>query len=318
MHATVGGRCRWGFVRTIHRRDPDYPERLEHLTCLKGGPPDEITLSAPLVQGVPVVAIVGTRAPCREADAFARALAASVVGAGGIVASGAAFGIDTAAHEGALDAGGRTWAIAPSGSDFDVPDGSASLYARIRTKEGSAIVWPFARHVRGRSEPYFTRNGVLAALADALVVVQAGFKSGARNASAKARKLGRPVWTIVPAPWERETAGSDGPAPDFAGCIEELRLGARLLTGTAELLASVGLNRHDPENVPSTPSPRRPLDATEVRVMKALSSAPRHPDEVALRLGLPAHTVATALLTLALEDVVVEGPGGFFRRVAGI
>jgi DNA processing protein len=300
-------------VRTHRLGEPDYPARLAR----EAGPPLEITISAPLVEA-PVVAIVGTRHPCDESIAYARALAASVVAAGGIVASGAAFGIDTAAHEGALDAGGRTWAVAPSGSDFDVPQSNAPLYARIRASEGSAVVWPFPPDTRGRSAPFLARNRVLAALAHALVIVEAGLESGARNAASWAYKMKRPVWVVVPAPWQHPSTAAGGRKPDFAGCLKELERGAKLLADTDALFTAVGLNRDGSKTNPNGPLFARPLEEAEVRVLKALSSTPQHTDEVALRVGLDAPTVTTALLTLALEDVVVEGPGGFFRRARGV
>ncbi len=298
-------------MNTIYRHDAEYPIRLTKLEK----PPPEITISAPLEPGI-VVAIVGTRKPCKEAAAFARLLAAKVVEAGGIIASGAALGIDTAAHLGALDAGGRTWAVAPSGSDHEVPSSNAPLYSRIRSSAGSAVIWPFPADVCGRHWPFLQRNGVLAALSDALVIVQAGFKSGARNAASWARMVKCPVWVVAPAPWE-PTGNLGVPEeerPDFRGCILELEGGACLLTRPARLLDALGLNRPHQKTNATLPLFTRPLSEAEARVVKGLSGSPQHADEVALRVGLDAPTVATALLTLALEDVVVEGPGGFFRR----
>jgi DNA processing protein len=285
-------------VRTLHLDEPDYPTRLRDLNH----PPPAITVSAPLA-AAKVIAIVGSRDVTSYGRQRARELAAQVVRAGGIVVSGGALGVDAAAHEGALDAGGRTWAVAPSGSDHVVPVENEKLYARIRESEGSAVIWPFPAHVRGRKAPFLRRNGVLAALSHALVVVQAGFKSGARNAASWARTLGRPVYVVVPDAWH--------------GCAHELKEGARLLTETDGLLASADLPSTISKTPPATPLLTRPLSDTEVLVLKALSASPSHTDEVVLRVGLSAPAVTTALLTLALEDVVVEGPGGFFRRVCG-
>jgi len=262
-------------------------------------------MPAPL-RAKPVVAIVGTRVPDRGGEDYARALATIIVGKGGIVASGGARGIDTAAHEAALDAGGATWAVAPSGSDHDVPRASSDLYKRIRATEGSAIIWPFPKRHRGRYAPYLARNGVLAALADAVVVVQAPLKSGARNTAKWARMLARPLWVVVPGPEDESKANG------YEGCFQELGLGAKLLRRTADLLISARLDSSGVE--PLAPPLARSLSSAEIRVLKGLSVTPKHTDEVALHVGLDAPTVTTALLTLALENVVVEGPGGFFRR----
>ncbi len=285
-------------MQTIYRSDPEYPRRLLELSS----PPDEITISGPLEHAT-VVAIVGRRDPRDEAIDFAKKLAAAVVDAGGIVASGGAVGIDTAAHRGSMQAGGRTWAIAPSGSDFNVPVESTALYKEVAKSPGCAVVWPFPKAKRERFGPYFTRNGVLAALADAVVIVQAGVPSGALNTAKWARQLDRPLWVVPAPPWEPWDE-------QFKGSLGELARGTRPLTSIESFLETLRL-RPRPSHTPRAPA-RRGTEA-ENRVLQALSSAPKHRDEVAAAVGLDAPTVSTALLTLALEDVVVEGPGGFFR-----
>jgi DNA processing protein len=307
-------------ITTFQRGQDGFPQLLQdRLTDC----PSEVSLSGPLEDGI-VVGIVGTRRPCDGARAFARALAGEVSRAGGIVASGAALGIDTAAHEGALAAGGRTWAIAPSGSDRVVPPSNIDLYRRIRQATGSAVLWPFARGVSGRRHTFLARNGVLAALSNAVVIVQAGAPSGALNTAKWARELGVPVWVVLPAPWDARRGGigaaghvpSDDSSPDFRGTQAELERGAKVLFGIKAFLEEIGL-------APGSGAPPRQLtlprtlDERARRVLDGVISTPRHTDEIVAKVGLDAPTVTTALLTLALENVVVEGPGGFFRRTIG-
>ena len=103
-------------MRAIPIGDPDYPSRLLALRT----PPECIWVEGPLDVTTKRVAVVGTRAPSHAAKAFARDLARQVAAAGAIVVSGGALGIDTAAHEGALEAG-RTWVLAPVGLEVNFP-----------------------------------------------------------------------------------------------------------------------------------------------------------------------------------------------------
>ncbi len=285
--------------------DPHYPARLAELPQ----PPPVLWISGTLFDGsrghAPAVAIVGTRKPVPEAASFAGELAGAVARAGGVVVSGGALGIDAAAHRGALAHGGRTWVVAPTGHTHVYPEGHGALYDEVVAAEG-ALVWPFAPPTIARRHNFFRRNGVLVALADVVVVVQAGIPSGALNAAAWARKLSRPLWVVPAPPWMRH----------FRGCHAELdRGGARPLTSIDALLSSVGLQgrrRRRSELPPGGTS--RALSTEERAVFQATSATPRHADEIGSRAGLPARTLARLLLTLALENVVVEGPDGFFRR----
>jgi DNA processing protein len=287
------------------------------------------------------IAIVGTREPKAEAYAYAKELARFVVQAGGVVVSGGALGIDEAAHLGALEAGGRTWCVAGTGHERCFPPEHAELFDRIAAGPG-AMVWPFAPSYAHRTG-FLVRNGILVALADAVVVVQAGFPSGALRAAACARRLKRPLWVVPVPPWEPWSLA------DFEGSRRLLADGARPLVSTSSLLDSLGLcgpapvgsgphrsakpvgpGPHRPTK-PVGPGPHRqigppesgnpepeglprPLTATELRVLASTSTDPRHLDAIVEHAYLPTQAVSTALLTLALENVVVEGPPGFFRR----
>lgn len=174
---------------------------------------------------LPMVAIVGTRRPTPEAARFAQALAKAVVGQGFAVVSGGAEGIDTAAHQGALSGGGQTLVVAPAGWHSPYPETNRQLFQQIVDVGGGyiSLVQPDQRPLSGN---FFARNAVLVALAKATVVVQAPVRSGARNAAYVARKLGRPLYVVPSAPW----------VENGAGCVLELKLGARPLGSVGDLL----------------------------------------------------------------------------------
>ncbi len=295
---------------TLEPDDPAYPSPLLRLPK-----PRAVTLSGPLPRG-PAVAIVGTRKPIPEARAFAETLARAVARAGGTVVSGGALGIDAAAHEGALAENGKTVCVVGTGRNHVFPSHHVDLYRRIQASAGT-MVWPFPDDAPAKSAHFLRRNGLLVALSQALVVVQAGAGSGALNAASWARKLGKPIWVVPQAPWT---------SLGFEGSLGELERGARPLITTSKLLESVDLSStgtlpllfHAGPGSPS-PEPRAPLPEVLFpelsRLLEALDPQPRHRDELAESLGMSVAELSSALLTLTLENVVEEGPLGFFSRI---
>lgn len=282
--------------------DSRYPSRLRTLQDA----PASITVRGGLLEATHTVAIVGTRSPADEARAFTHALAAAVSRAGAVVVSGGACGIDAAAHEGAMDAGGRTWVVAPTGHERIYPDAHVDLFDRVGRGPG-AMLWPFAPGYASRSA-FLIRNRVLVALADAVVVAQAGMPSGALHAAAWAARWGKPLWVVPAAPW----------MTTFAGSRQLLDQGARPLTSSEALLRALGLASPGVATArattPHATTPSFAISPSESNVLKAILDTPLHPDAIASRAGESSQATTAALLTLALEDVVVEGPPGFFRR----
>jgi DNA processing protein len=311
-------------VKQLEPKDPDYPRLLCHLE-----EPPTIHVSAPLRDGR-AVAIVGSRGAPDGARDFAFSLAYHLAKAGIIVVSGGATGIDQAAHEGALGSG-VTWLVSPTGSNHIFPEGSEALHERIKRAPGSRIIWPFDEHVRMDQETPRYRNGVLVALSECLVIVCAKLRSGSRNAASWARRLGRPIFVVPGTPWDFQHHGT----------LQELVDGGRPLFSVTDFFVEWSLPPPDMNDrrgnrggrpppfeprrrrrlvQPQTFSdrPRFPVDMKawsddEKVVFSAVSRAPTQQDEIVLRAGLPASSTLTALLTLSLKDVVVEGPDGFFR-----
>jgi len=274
-------------------------------------PPSELHLIGELPRG-PSVAIVGTRSPSSEALQFARRLAGELARAGIIILSGGANGIDAAAHEGALDVKGRTVVVAPAGFNKPFPPQNRELFGKIVAADGAylALLQPDEPAPRGI---FFARNGCLVALAHAVVVVEAKHRSGARNAAAWARRLGRPLLAVPSAPWI-----STGP-----GCILELRLGARLCTGSDDVLRVLEESLVIPalQRAPAPPSaadfeqmalPLGPAEADGEleRVLRAVAAGARHLDGVCEASGLSPGSAQRHLLTLTLKGVLVADAAG--------
>jgi DNA processing protein len=266
-------------------------------------PPASITVRGAPVEAARAVAVVGSRRACEPALRLARDLASALARAGAVVVSGGAVGIDAAAHEGALSAG-RTWAVAGTGHAHCFPAEHASLYERIGEGPG-AMIWPFAPEFRHRTG-FLTRNHVLVALSDAVVVVQAGERSGALHAASCAKDAGKPLWVVPAAPWMN----------DFAGSRWLLAQGARPVIEVDEVVSTLvpgGATRSAALLRAPTLSPAS-LPPEAASVLRATSGSPSHIESIASASGQTVQSAVAALLTLALENVVVEGPPSFFRR----
>jgi DNA processing protein len=252
----------------------------------------------------PCVAVVGTRAPSDDGRRRARRLAEDLARSGVCVVSGLALGIDGAAHEGALAAAAPTIGVLGGGHDHFFPPRHRELAARI-IAGGGAVVSPFAPDVVARPWQFLARNAVIAALADAVVVVEAAARSGALNTAGHAGDRGIPVLAIP----------GDVDRPKAAGCNALIRDGATLVRDAEDVLAALPL--------PLAPPPRRSrgasadqgpqgADSAAVRrVMTALRDGACDPGLLADRLDLAAAELFPLLTELELTGRITSGADGY-------
>ncbi|GAA4619437.1 DNA-processing protein DprA [Saccharopolyspora hordei] len=176
----------------------------------------------------PAIAVVGARAASGYGEHVAAEFGHGLARAGFTVVSGAAYGIDGAAHRGALAAGGRTVAFLACGVDVDYPAGHGRLLRAVAHQ--GAVVSEYPPGTEPRKHRFLVRNRLIAAAGRATVVVEAGARSGATNTAGTADALGRPV-LAVPGPVTSKNS---------VGCHGMLRSGkAVLVTSTAEVLEAV-------------------------------------------------------------------------------
>jgi DNA processing protein len=237
-------------------------------------------------------AIVGARAATHYGEQVAADLATGLVQRSVAVVSGSAYGIDGAAHRAALAAEGVTVAVMAGGFDIPYPAGHSGLLHRI-ARHG-LLVTEYPPGVRPARHRFLTRNRLVAALAGAAVVVEAGLRSGAANTAAWARALGRVVGAVP------------GPVTSSAstGCHALLRAGAEIVTRAEDIVELVG---HIGELAPEEPRPVTTLDG--------LSDAERQVYE-----ALPGRGVATIdeiAVTAALEPARILAPLAMLE-VAGL
>ncbi|MCA9750675.1 MAG: DNA-processing protein DprA [Gemmatimonadetes bacterium] len=205
----------------LWRGDPEWPEGLAGLT----DPPEVLFVRGdPRLLREPSVAIVGTRECTPEGADLARRLGARLAEAGRCVVSGLARGIDTAAHVGALEGDGDTIAVLGAGVDVPTPPRNAALHEEIANR--GALVSEFAPGTEPRPRHFPRRNRILAALAQAIVVIEARHRSGALVTARHGLDQGKEIF-VVP--------GWPG-SPLAAGPLALLRDGARPIRGADDLL----------------------------------------------------------------------------------
>lgn len=282
-------------IRCIPRGDPVYPDSLITLE----EPPAQLYAigDTSCLDASPdrMVAIVGTREATIYGLRVARALATAFAKAGAIVVSGLARGIDSAAHEAALQAGGRTVAVLGTGVDVPYPVGNRALHEAVA---GAGLVLsesePGQRAFKGC---FPRRNRIIAALARATVVVEAGYKSGALNTANLAMGIGRSVGAI-PGPID---------APRSAGCNLLIRESAQMLGSIDDALGLLSLSR--------TVTPTRPnMGPLEADIWDALGQGEASMDQLADLTDVPVPELLAAVSRLEMVGLLASTPDGRVGR----
>jgi DNA processing protein len=268
------------------------------------------------------VAVVGTRKPDLGGLQAARAIARELAEAGWAVVSGGALGCDTAAHEGALEAGGRTVVVLGSGLARPYPRENLGLF--LRAAAAGAVVSPFPPEAEALPGMFHRRNRILAALAAAVVVVRAGERSGALSTAEHARRLGRPVLVVPGATTCSAAAGSNLLLRE--GCAAALDASdvLRAIAGAGAAAGRTSPAGYAPPGASFRRSDRRGVRAAVERPAEedpllALigGGEAAGADELAAASGLPAAEVAARLGRLEIEGRVARLADGRFRGAAG-
>ncbi len=293
-----------GGTRVILRGSAEYPGRLEHLRR----PPARLWARGPLrLPSDRMVSIVGTRRATEYGRRMATELAYGLATAGWTIVSGLARGIDAAAHRGALEANGATVAILGCGVDRVFPAGNRGLYAGVEA--AGLLVSEFEPAMPPLRHHFPQRNRIIAALAHAVVVVQAGLPSGALITVDEALGMGRDVMA-VPGPADQAVSH---------GTHRLLRDGATIVTSAADVLAVIerdtGETQVPQPSLFDAHSGAAAEHAPGVRIRGCLSSGPATLHEVALQADLDVAEALAALGRLELRGAVRSLPGLRFELV---
>jgi len=283
--------------------DEDYPELLRQIY----DPPLVLYVKGRLTaKDKNAVAMVGSRLTTHYGQEVARKLAYQLAYVGVTVVSGGARGIDTAAHQGALTAKGRTVAVLGTGINLIFPAENGALFERIAESGAVITQFPFNRKADKQSFPI--RNRIVAGMTLGTVVVEANLTSGALITANMAVEQGRQVFAV---PGRIDS-------PRSKGCHELIKKGAKLCEGAEDILSEFEYlfpaGNRPPQANETGVLPAISLSENEQRAYDVLSEEEKSIDEVIRGSGLPSSAVSVALLGLEMKRLVRQLPGKMFVK----
>jgi DNA processing protein len=281
--------------------DLDYPALLRQID----DPPLMLYgIGARAVLATAQLAIVGSRNPSPGGRDNAKAFAAHLAHAGLTITSGLALGIDGAAHEGALEAGGKTIAVTGTGLDRVYPPRHRELAHRIC--DNGVLLSEFALGTPPRAENFPIRNRLISGMSLGVLVVEAALKSGSLISARLATEQGREVFAIP---------GSIH-SPLARGCHALIRQGAKLVETANDIIEELGplARLVAPPSDSASIHTDAILSDSENELLACLGHDPVDVDAIAARSGLTPQAVSSMLLQLELHGLVASLPGGRYQR----
>jgi DNA processing protein len=260
-------------------------------------------------QGItPMVGIVGTREPTEYGKRWTRKISTALARHGFTVVSGMAAGIDTEAHLGCLEVGGRTLAVLGTGVDLVYPPRNRNLYEQIQQQ--GLVLSEYPAGTQPNRVHFPQRNRIIAGLSRAVLVMEAPSKSGALITAHQANDFCRDVY-VLPGRLDDEQS---------KGCLGLLSRGAHVILNEGHLLEMLGAIPeldsvvHLPLFAQEQPTAVPQLEPELAKVLQALTSEPTPFDLIMQQAGLEAGSVSSALLQLELMGLASQLPGMRYRR----
>lgn len=292
-------RARAAGVQIVHYSSEQYPERLR---MIADPPPVLYTKGTIVAEDERAVAIVGSRSSSDYGRRIARDLARGLAAFGFTVVSGMARGIDGAAHESALRAGGRTIAVLGSGVERAYPPEHDALYRRIA--ENGAVISELPVGTKPMAFNFPARNRLISGISLGIVVVEATEKSGSLITATTALEQGREVFAV---PGEAGASRS-------RGSHQLIRQGAKLVETVDDIVEEIAPQLARRAGAPAQTSRPLPASAGEAtrKIFDLLQENPLQVDQVIERSRLPAAQVLQILLDLELQGFVRQSPGHLY------
>ena len=286
----------------ITQESPSYPPPLRQIHA----PPIVLYVWGELLdRDHHAIGVIGARRTTHYGTESTKKVAYQLAYAGLTVISGLARGIDTAAHQGALAAKGRTVAVIGSGLAKLYPPENAPLAEKIRNGNG-AIVSEFSMDIEPDRQTFPMRNRIISGWSHGILVVEAGLNSGALITAAQALEQGRAVYAVP----------GHINAPSAMGSNRLIQQGAKLVMDASDILEDLEILVPEAKPSPETAvRPLPPLSDEERRVFEAIEATETSIDDIAARSQLPSGAVSSTLLQLELKRLVKQLPGKYFVKL---
>ena len=292
-------------ARFVTHRESDYPALLREIP----DPPIGLYQKGSYAFNLPMIAMVGSRRTSLYGQKVAKQLAGELTRAGFCIVSGLARGIDTFAHEGALEAGGRTAAVLGTGIDIIYPAENLNLYRQIEEQGAIVSEFPFGR--RADRQSFAMRNRIVAGMCSGVVVVESDVAGGSMITARFAGEQGRLLFA-VPGRIDQPTS---------AGCHQLIRDGAMLVTCVDDIVEEFSYL----DGLRPAPIPAKPVTSTaeaapsginpeESKVLACFSGGGElTPDEVVRLTGMATAEVSSLLMMLELAGKVSKRVDGRYE-----
>jgi len=279
---------------------PEYPQALKNIY----DPPPYLYVRGRLQPAdCNAVAVVGSRNASDYGQRVAADISRELARAGLTIVSGMAAGIDSAAHRGALEAGGRTIAVLGCGVDVCYPAENRRLYDAIAHR--GAIVSEYAPGTGPDTYHFPARNRIISGMARAILVVEASPKSGSLITARLALEQGRDVFAVPGSIYAFKARGAH----------QLIRSGAGLVESGQDIIEALGMAHAARAEQPESPAPET-LAPDARRVWDLLETGPAHIDRLICETSLPSSAISAALLELELGGFIRQLPGKHFERSA--
>lgn len=280
-------------VNNYKRNSPQYPQILRDIPS---APKELFWLGAPAAGWIdkPKVAIVGSRKISVYGRSVTQQLAGELAGAGVVIISGLAFGVDAAAHQAALDAGGITIAVMPGGVEQIYPTSHTNL-ARQILRGGGALISEYPSGTPAFKQNFIARNRIVSGLADALLITEAAAASGSLHTARFALDQGK---TVMAVPGNINSPGSEG-------CNNLIKTGATPVTSVDDVFFALKLQ----------PDPKKDFRAfrgtpEEEVVLELIRAGLQDQEEIASQAALDGPAMSTTLTILEIGGYIKAAGAG--------
>ncbi len=288
-------------LKIINQNDEGFPFLLKEIQ----NPPSRIFVAGELPDDSPAgnrlkIAIVGTRKATSIGKALAKNLAKELAELGIVIVSGLAMGIDSAAHQGALEAKGKTIAVLANGLDKIYPSQNEGLAEKI-IESGGALISEYPEGVPSYPNQFLERNRIVSGLCAATIIIEAPERSGSLATAKFAIEQGREVF-VIPGPANH---------PNYIGSHRLIRDGARLIASTKDVLED--LNIEIKKELQSDFNDNDEFSKIHSQILKAVSQAgePLNIDKISQLTKLNSQAVNQSIAFLVINGKIKETERGY-------